>query len=223
MNSGNNVVMSSLVWFDFYPLSILALKLQQAITLQHKEVERYKQQQKTAFAIQSTVKEMVLGDRTLWQHLSFSRPTPHTKKKKKKKACLFPFTLSITATVEKSQVKHSHTAPSKQSLQSLPHSLFPGGCRHYDTTGFSFAPWKKSYDKPRQRNKKQKYHFANNGPLSQSYGFASSHVWMWELDHKEGWPLKNWCFQNMVLEKTLESLWTGWRSNQSILKEISLE
>ena len=65
MNSGNNMVMSSLVWFDFYPLSILALKLQQAITLQHKEVERYKQQQKTAFAIQSTVKKMVLGDRTL--------------------------------------------------------------------------------------------------------------------------------------------------------------
>ena len=84
MNSGNNVVMSSLVWFDFYPLSILALTLQQAITLQHKEVKRDKQQ-KIAFAIQSTVKKTVVGDRTLWQHLSFSRPTPHTKKRKEKK------------------------------------------------------------------------------------------------------------------------------------------
>ena len=42
-------------------------------------------------------------------------------------------------------------------------------------------------------------------PSSQSYGFSSSHVWMWELDHKEGWAPKNWCFQTLVLEKTLES------------------
>ena len=40
---------------------------------------------------------------------------------------------------------------------------------------------------------------------SQSYGFSSSHVWTWELDHKEGWAVKNWCFWNMVLEKTLKS------------------
>ena len=46
---------------------------------------------------------------------------------------------------------------------------------------------------------------ADKGPYSQSYGFSSSHVWMWELDHKEGWVLKNWCFQTVVLEKTLES------------------
>ena len=46
---------------------------------------------------------------------------------------------------------------------------------------------------------------ANKGPSSQSYGFSSSHVWMWELDHKEGWALKNWWFWTMVLEKTLES------------------
>ena len=48
-------------------------------------------------------------------------------------------------------------------------------------------------------------HFANKGPYSKSYGFSSSHIWMWELDHKEGWALKNWCFWIMVLEKTLES------------------
>ena len=51
----------------------------------------------------------------------------------------------------------------------------------------------------------QKYHFANKGPYSQSSGFSSSHVWLWELDHKVGWTLKNWCFQTVVLEKTLES------------------
>ena len=66
------------------------------------------------------------------------------------------------------------------------------------------APWKKSYDQPRQHIKKQRHHFANKGPSSQSYGFSSSHVWMWELDHKEGWALKNWCFWTVVLEKTHE-------------------
>ena len=53
--------------------------------------------------------------------------------------------------------------------------------------------------------KKQRQDFANKGPYSQSYGFSSSHVQMWELDHKEGWALKNWCFWTVVLEKTLES------------------
>ena len=65
-------------------------------------------------------------------------------------------------------------------------------------------PWKKSYNKPRQRNKQQRYHFVNKDPSSQSYGFSSSHVWMWELDHKESWAPKNWCFRTVVLEKTLE-------------------
>ena len=67
------------------------------------------------------------------------------------------------------------------------------------------ATWKESYDKHRQCFKKQKHHFANKAPYSQSYGFSSSHVWVWELDHKEGWEPKNWCFQTVVLEKTLES------------------
>ena len=64
---------------------------------------------------------------------------------------------------------------------------------------------KKSHDKPRQHIKKQRYHFADKGSSSQSYGFSSSHAWVWELDHKEGWVLKNWCFWTVVLEKTLES------------------
>ena len=67
------------------------------------------------------------------------------------------------------------------------------------------APRKKGCDKPKQHIKKQRHHFADKGPSSQSYGFSSSHVWMWELDHKEGWAPKNWCFWIVVLEKTLES------------------
>ena len=67
------------------------------------------------------------------------------------------------------------------------------------------APWKKSYDQPRQHIEKQRYYFASKGPSSQSYGFSSSHVWMWELDYKESWAPKNWCFWTAVLEKTLES------------------
>ena len=67
------------------------------------------------------------------------------------------------------------------------------------------APWKKSYNKPRQHIIKQRRYFANKGPSSQSYGFCSNHVWMWELDHKEGWALNNWCFWTVVLEKALES------------------
>ena len=67
------------------------------------------------------------------------------------------------------------------------------------------APWKKSCDKPRQCIKEQRHHFTNKGPYNQSYGLSSSHVQKWELNHKEGWVLKNWCFRTVVLEKTLES------------------
>ena len=58
---------------------------------------------------------------------------------------------------------------------------------------------------PGQYVKKQRHYFANKGPSSQSYGFSSSHVWMWELNHKESWVPKNWCFWTVILEKTLES------------------
>ena len=67
------------------------------------------------------------------------------------------------------------------------------------------APWKKSYDQARQHIKKQRHYFANKGPCSQSYGFSSSYVWIWELDYKESWVPKNWCFWTVVFEKTLES------------------
>ena len=61
------------------------------------------------------------------------------------------------------------------------------------------------YDKPRQCIKRQRHYFAEKGPPSQSYGFSRGHVWMWELDYKESWVPKNWCFWTVVLEKTLES------------------
>ena len=85
------------------------------------------------------------------------------------------------------------------------------------------APWKKSYDKPREHIKKQRSYFADKGPSIQSYDFSSSHVWMWELDHEEGWGLKNWCFWTGFWRRFLRVPWTARRSNQSILKEISLE
>ena len=65
--------------------------------------------------------------------------------------------------------------------------------------------WKKSYDQPRQHIKNKRHYFADKGHLVKSYGFSSSHVWMWELDYKESWELKNWCFWAVVLKKPLES------------------
>ena len=69
----------------------------------------------------------------------------------------------------------------------------------------TLAPWKKSYDQPRQHIKKQRHYSADKGLSSQGFGFSSSHVQMWELDHKEGWALKNWCFWTVVLEKIVQS------------------
>ena len=68
---------------------------------------------------------------------------------------------------------------------------------------------------------KSKYYFANKGPSSQSYGFSSSHVWMWELGHKESWVPKNDAFEPWCWRKLLRVSWTARRSNSSILKEIS--
>ena len=80
---------------------------------------------------------------------------------------------------------------------------------------------KKSHDQPRQHIKKQRHYFPNKGPYSQSYGFSSSHVWMWELDHKQIEhqridAFKVWCWRRL-----LRVPWTAKRSNQSILKEIN--
>ena len=92
------------------------------------------------------------------------------------------------------------------------------------------APWKKSYDKTRQCFKKQRHHFADKGLYSQSYGFSSSHVQMWEVDRKEGWVLKNWYFQIVVLDKILKSPLDGKtikpvnpKENQPSLEELMLK
>ena len=90
------------------------------------------------------------------------------------------------------------------------------------------GPWKEGYEKPRQHIKKQRHYFANKGPYSHSYGFPSSHIWMWELDHIQlsikkaacQWidAFKLWCWRRL-----LRISWTARRSNQSILKEINPE
>ena len=69
-------------------------------------------------------------------------------------------------------------------------------------------PWKKIYDRPRYVLKARDITLPTLplSPSTQSYGFSSSQVWIWELDHKEGWALKNWWFWIVALEKTLESL-----------------
>ena len=69
------------------------------------------------------------------------------------------------------------------------------------------TPWKESYDQLRQHIKKQRHYFANKCPSRQGYSFSSGHIWMWEVDYKESWVLKNRCFWTVVLEKTLESPW----------------
>ena len=69
----------------------------------------------------------------------------------------------------------------------------------------TFAPWKKSYDQPRQHIEKQRHYFVNKSPSSQGYGFFSSNRWTWKLDHNQSWVSKKWCFWTVVLEKTLES------------------
>ena len=96
-----------------------------------------------------------------------------------------------------------------ETMEAVTDSIFlgskitaDGDPRHEIQT---LAPLKESYDEPRQHIKKQRHYFADKGPSSQSYGFSSGHVWMWELDCEEGWSLKNWGFWTVVLEKTLES------------------
>ena len=77
-----------------------------------------------------------------------------------------------------------------------------------DLAAAAAAPWKKCYDQPRQRIKKQRHYFANKGPYSQSHGFSSCHVWMWEFEQKGGWALKNCCL-DMSLNRLQEMVKDG--------------
>ena len=115
---------------------------------------------------------------------------------------------------------HTLGAPTQWPvLPVLKHTAFVG-------TGF----WKvralrvtEGVAQPRQHIKKQRHYFANKALSSQSYGFSRSHVWMWEMNYKESWVLKNWCFWAVVMEKTLESNLNCKEIHPSILKEISTE
>ena len=85
------------------------------------------------------------------------------------------------------------------------------------------TPWKESYDKPWQHIEKHRHYFSNKGLSSQGYGFSNGHLWMWELDYKESWAPKNWCFWTVVLEKTLESPLDCREIKSDSPKEISPE
>ena len=131
--------------------------------------------------------------------------------------------------------KEALTAPQKPScffiwsLTTFPHKITTSLiCMILNSLFLPFmtpAPWKKrklpAVFQPRQHIKKQRHYFANKGPSSQSYGFFSGHVWMWELDHKESWAPKYSWFWTVVLEKTLESLGLqGNRTSQSGKKSV---
>ena len=96
-------------------------------------------------------------------------------------------------------------------------------CNHSLYIMSMLAPWKESYDKCRQHIKKQRHPPADKGPYRQTWGFSSSHVQIWKLDHKEGWALRNWCSWIVAQGTELRVPWTAKRSNQSILKEINPE
>ena len=85
------------------------------------------------------------------------------------------------------------------------------------------APWKKSYDQPRQHIKNQRHYFANKGPSNQDYGFSSGHAWMWQLEYKKGEHWRIDAFELWCWRRLLRVPWTTRRSNQSILKKISPE
>ena len=83
------------------------------------------------------------------------------------------------------------------------------------------APWKGSYDQPRQHIQKQRHYIVDQNPSNQGYGFSSSHIWKWELEYKESWVPKIDAFELWCWRRLLRVPWTARRSNQSILKEIS--
>ena len=83
--------------------------------------------------------------------------------------------------------------------------LYFGGLQNHCRWWLQLISCKETYDQPRLCIKKQRHYFAKHGPSSQGYGLSSSHMWMWVLDYKENWVLKNWIFWTVVVEKTLES------------------
>ena len=97
-----------------------------------------------------------------------------------------------------------------------------GDCSH-ENKRYLLLSFQESYDQPRQHIKKQRHYFADKGPSSQSYGFSSSHMWMWELDYKEMWDQRIDVFELWCWRRLLRVPLTARISNQSILNEISPE
>ena len=93
-----------------------------------------------------------------------------------------------------------------QKLRDTWHAAVHGVAKSWTRLSDWTTPWKGRYEKHKQCIKEQRYHFADECPYSQNYAVSCSHIQMWELDHKEGWQPKNWCFWIVVLEKTLENL-----------------
>ena len=116
-------------------------------------------------------------------------------------------------------------AKSLQSCPTLHNSMgcsLPGSSIHgiFQARVLEWGAIAFSNDQLRQHIKKQRHYFAYKGPSSQSYDFPNSHVWMWELDYKETWAPKSWCFELWCWRRLLRVPWTARRSNHSIL-EIS--
>ena len=131
-----------------------------------------------------------------------------------------PWTVTYQAPLSMGFSRQEHWSgllfPSPGDLPDL--GLKPSSPALHADTLPSEPPGKESYDKPRQHIEKQRHCSANKCPYSQSYGFPSDHVWLWELAHKEGGVPKNWCFLTVGL---LRVPWTARRSNQSFLREIN--
>ena len=121
---------------------------------------------------------------------------------------------SLKLNIQKTKIMASSSITScqidEETMETMTDFIFLGLQNHWSLwvqpwNLKTVVPWKKSYDKPREHIRNQRHYFADKGPSSQSYGFSSSHLWMSEFDHKEGWALKNWSFQTEVMEKTPES------------------
>ena len=108
-----------------------------------------------------------------------------------------------------------------ETMETVTDFIFLGSKNHCCHEIKMVALWRESYDKPRQHIKKQRHYFVNKGPSSQSYGFSSNHVWMWELDLKKAERQRIDAFELWRWRRHLRIPWTARWSNQSILKEIS--